>query len=200
MEQVHNSFQKNYLSCAKLKSYCSNQTVIHGAAHRPMSRARASGAVGNRATCETRVVENPFQSILSTSRSEDGTTRQFPTPPVQNIYPPERAEQIVRIANDALNRSSGTAVELEKALGMLMLGDYMGWRVLVIIHNKRTMGKYEDILGISVREFFPEEGPVAMRSLGYSIATELGNFWKVVSGDISVEDRRELAGTNGNKG
>jgi hypothetical protein len=125
---------------------------------------------------------------------------KFPTPPVQNIHPPERAEQLVRIANDALNRFSGTADELEKALGMLMLGDYMGWRVLVIIHNKRTIRKYEEILGISVREFFPEEGPVAMRSLGYSIATELGNFWKVVSGDISVEDRRELAGTNGNKG
>lgn len=125
---------------------------------------------------------------------------KFPTPAVQNIHPPERAEQLVRIANDALNRFSGTADELEKALGMLMLGDYMGWRVLVIIHNKRTIRKYEEILGISVREFFPEEGPVAMRSLGYSIATELGNFWKVVSGDISVEDRRELAGTNGNKG
>lgn len=125
---------------------------------------------------------------------------KFPTPPVQNIHPPERAEQLVQIANDALNRFSGTTDELEKALGMLMLGDYMGWRVLVIIHNKRTIRKYEEILGISVREFFPEEGPVAMRSLGYSIATELGNFWKVVSGDISVEDRRELAGTNGNKG
>ena len=125
---------------------------------------------------------------------------KFPTPPVQKIHPPERAEQLVQIANDALNRFSGMADELEKALGMLMLGDYMGWRVLVIIHNKRTIRKYEEILGISVREFFPEEGPVAMRSLGYSIATELGNFWKVVSGDISIEDRRELAGTNGNKG
>lgn len=125
---------------------------------------------------------------------------KYPTPPAENVHPPERAEQLVRIANDALNRFTGTADELEKALGMLMLGDYMGWRVLVIIHNKRTIRKYEEILGISVREFFPEEGPIAMRSLGYSIATELGNFWKVVSGDISVEDRRELASTNGTKG
>ena len=125
---------------------------------------------------------------------------KYPTPPAESVHPPERAEQLVHIANDALNRFTGTADELEKALGMLMLGDYMGWRVLVIIHNKRTIRKYEEILGISVREFFPEEGPIAMRSLGYSIATELGNFWKVVSGDIPVEDRRELAGTDGNKG
>lgn len=39
-----------------------------------------------------------------------------------------------------------------------------------------------------------------MRFLSYSIATELGNFWKVVSGDIPIEDRRELADKNGTKG
>jgi hypothetical protein len=83
---------------------------------------------------------------------------------------------------------------------MLMLGDYVGWKVLVVIHNKRTIRKYEEILGISVRDFFPEEGPVAQRSLGYRIATEIGNFWKVVSGDIPIEDRRELAGPSGTKG
>lgn len=125
---------------------------------------------------------------------------KYPTPPVETVHPCERADQLVRIANDALNRFSGTADELEKALGMLMLGDYMGWKVLVVIHNKRTIRKYEEILGISVREFFPEEGPIALRSLGYSIAKELGSFWKVVSGDIPVEDRRELANTNGTKG
>lgn len=125
---------------------------------------------------------------------------KYPTPPVETVHPTERADELVRIANDALNRFSGTADELEKALGMLMLGDYMGWKVLVVIHNKRTIRKYEEILGISVREFFPEEGPIALRSLGYSIAKELGNFWKVVSGDIPVEDRRELANTKGTKG
>jgi hypothetical protein len=66
---------------------------------------------------------------------------KFPTPPAENVHPLERAEQLVRIAHDALNRFTGTADELEKALGMLMLGDYMGWRVLVIIHNKRTIRK-----------------------------------------------------------
>lgn len=122
---------------------------------------------------------------------------KYPTPPVSEVHSRARAEQLVAIANDALNRFEGSADELEKALGMLMLGDYLGWKVLVLIHNKRTIRKYEEVLGISVREFFPEEGPIAMRSLGYSIATELGNFWKVVSGDISVEDRRELSGPRG---
>ena len=38
---------------------------------------------------------------------------------------------------------------------------------------------------------------MALCSLSYSIAKELGNYWKVVSGDVAVEARRELANPNG---
>lgn len=122
---------------------------------------------------------------------------KFPTPPVVEIHHSDRAVELVGIVNDALNRFSGTADELETAIGMLMLGDYFGWKVLVLLHNKRTIRKYEEILGISIRDHFPEEGPIALRSLGYEIAKNLGNFWKVVSGDVSVERRRELTDPSG---
>lgn len=78
-----------------------------------------------------------------------------------------------------------------------LLGDHLGWKPLVLIHNKRIIRKHEEILGISIREFFPEEGPSAERSLGYSIAKKTGNFWKAVSGEIKSDElkaqRRELA-------
>ena len=122
---------------------------------------------------------------------------KYPTPPTKDVHSPERAEQLVQIVNDALNRFSGSADELEKAIGMMMLGDYLGWKVLVIIHNKRTLRKYEEILGINVRDFFPEEGLIAKRVLGYEIALKLGSFWKVVSGDVSVENRRDMTDPSG---
>lgn len=124
---------------------------------------------------------------------------KYPTPPVEQIHPPERAAELAVVVNDALNRFSGSADELEKALGLLMFGDYVGWKVLVLIHNKRTIRKYEEILGISIREFFVEEGPIALRSLGYSVAKDLGNFWKAVSGDVPIEDRRELTNPSGSR-
>jgi hypothetical protein len=124
---------------------------------------------------------------------------KYPTPPVDAVHPPSRAEELARIINDAMNRFSGGADELEKAIGMLMLGDYLGWKVLVLIHNKRTLRKYEEILGISIREFFVDEGPIARRSLGFEIAKEVGNFWKAVSGDIPIENRRELTDPSGTK-
>jgi hypothetical protein len=118
---------------------------------------------------------------------------KYPTPTIADVHPDVRARELMKVVNDAFDRFSGMFDELEKAVGMLVLGDYVGWKVLVLIHNKRTLRKYEDILGIKVREFFPEEGPAAMRSLGYEIAQKLGNFWKAVSGDVLIENRRELA-------
>lgn len=109
----------------------------------------------------------------------------------------ERIGQLHEIEREAIARYTGTFDELEAALGMLRIGDHIGWKPLVLIHNKRTIRKYEEILNISVREFFHEEGPSADRSLGYSVAKKIGNFWKAVSGEIKDDSlkahRREIA-------
>lgn len=110
---------------------------------------------------------------------------------------PNRLEQLNDIQRKAIASFQGQFDELEAAIGMLHLGDHLGWKPLVLIHNKRTIRKYEEILGINIREFFPEEGPSADRSLGYKIAKKIGNFWKAVSGEVKDDalkaQRRELA-------
>ena len=112
-------------------------------------------------------------------------------------YSRERADQLQDIARNALAKFEGQFDELEAALGMLHLGDHFGWKPLVLIHNKRTIRKYEEILGIEIREFFHPEGPSAERSRGYKIAKVIGNFWKAVSGEIKSDElktqRREIA-------
>ena len=107
-----------------------------------------------------------------------------------------RVEKLREIEREAFARFTGQFDELEAALGMLHLGDHVGWKPLVLIHNKRTIKKYEEILGINIREFFPAEGPSVDRSRGYAIAKQIGNFWKAVSGEVKDEElkaqRREL--------
>lgn len=105
----------------------------------------------------------------------------------------ERSLELDQIERKAIANFRGGLDELEAALGMLRIGDHFGWKVLVIIHNKRTIRKYEEILNIRIREFFPEEGPSADRSIGYSIAKKIGSFWKAVSGEVKIEQRRELS-------
>ena len=105
----------------------------------------------------------------------------------------DRESELIRIEREAIAGFRGGLDDLEAAIGMLRMGDYMGWRVLVLIHNKRTIRKYEDILGIKVREFFPPEGSQSHRSIGYKLAKQVSNFWRVVSGDIKIENRREIS-------
>lgn len=105
--------------------------------------------------------------------------------------------EMYQIERNALARFSGQLDEFEAAVGMLHLGYHLGWKPLILIHNKRTIRKYEEILGINVREMFKDEGPSAERSLGYLIAKKLGNFWKAVSGELKDDQlrqqRRELS-------
>jgi hypothetical protein len=105
---------------------------------------------------------------------------------------PAEAKALVDVVDKAIKDFSGNVDELEQAIGMYMVGRHVGWKVLVVIHNKRTIRKYESILKINIREEFSEEGPDADRSLGYRFARGLSNFWKAVSGDEPVPERKEL--------
>lgn len=112
------------------------------------------------------------------------------------LMPPldrHRQEELAEIEREAVANFIGQLDDLFAALGMLHSGDHFGWRILVLIHNKRTIRKYEDILGIKIREFFPELGSQGDRAMAYKFTKAMGNFWKVVSGDVKVERRREIA-------
>jgi hypothetical protein len=104
----------------------------------------------------------------------------------------KQLEEMHQVEREAIGRFEGQLDELESALGMLRMGHHFGWRVLVLIHDKRTVRKYEEILGINVREYFHEEGPSADRCRGYRIAKTLKDFWKAVRGEVKIEGRREI--------
>lgn len=73
--------------------------------------------------------------------------------------------------------------EVESALGMYLLAHQLGWKVLYLVHSKKTIRKYEEILGIKLSEHFDEFGLDADRTNAYKIIKAVSNFWKLVSGD-----------------
>ena len=103
----------------------------------------------------------------------------------------EDAARMFSVIDHATHNYSGYLDELESALGMYVLGRHVGWKVLYLVHSKKTVAKYESILGIKVRDEFPEVGPEADRSLGYRAAQALSNFWKVVSGETKLDIERD---------
>ena len=99
----------------------------------------------------------------------------------------KEAHQLQGFIHDAICKFSGPAADLESALGMFMLGRYLGWRALYIIHSKKTVAKYERTLGIDVHLAFDEFGPDVDRSAGMRDDQTKRDFWKVVSGEIRVD-------------
>ena len=105
----------------------------------------------------------------------------------------EQELQIKIIEEKAIANFKGQLDELESALGMLRMGHHFGWKVLYLIHSKRTIRKYETILGdIKIRDLFPETGPSSYRSYGLAYADKYPNFWKVVSGEFKILDRKKI--------
>jgi hypothetical protein len=85
----------------------------------------------------------------------------------------------------AIKEFRGQVPTLESAIGAYLVGKQLGWRPLVLIHEKQTLRKYEKILGISFREELPEVGKMADKSVAWKAARKLSNFWKAVKGEIS---------------
>jgi hypothetical protein len=106
---------------------------------------------------------------------------------------PAQRRQLEELEAEAIAEYKGELPELESALGMLRLGHHVGWKVLYIIHSKRTIRKYEEILGIKVRDIFPETGPSSYRNYGYRIVEGVTNFWKRISGEEPIPDKRKMA-------
>lgn len=93
-------------------------------------------------------------------------------------------EQLGVIAGEATSNFKGNAHQLEAAIGAMFVGKHYGWKVAYLVHDRRTIKKFEDILGINFREQLPEKGPKAEKSLAFIAVQKVSNFWKAVKGEI----------------
>ena len=86
---------------------------------------------------------------------------------------------------EAIRNYTGQGTELELAIGAIMLARYIGWKPLFLMHDRRTIVKFEKILGLSFRDAVREEGALASKSVAWNNFQGHNNFWKAVTGAIS---------------
>lgn len=112
----------------------------------------------------------------------------------QPSLPPTDEEllELARIANQAISNFRGNANELEGALGMLFMARRYGWKVVMLVHDRKTVRKYEKILSIDLREYFPAVGDRAEKSIAFQALKKISNFWKAVRGEIKGVKNPEL--------
>jgi len=95
-----------------------------------------------------------------------------------------QAKDYLKKIDAAIETYTGDVMLLESAVGTLLVGRHLGWKPLVLMHDKKTLRKYEKILGISFREALDAVGPKAHKSAAWNLSQKISNFWKAVSGEI----------------
>lgn len=96
------------------------------------------------------------------------------------------------MVDKAIKDFSGYMPTLEGAIGAYFVGKTLGWKPMFLIHEKRTIRKYEEILGIEFRKQLPAVGLWAKKSYAWRAMEKISNFWKAVKGEIQIEGRLEL--------
>jgi hypothetical protein len=100
-------------------------------------------------------------------------------------------EEQNKVLSDRCENFKGQITTLSAALGAIHVGHIYGWRVLKIIHSPATLKKYEQIIGLKYEEICPETTENSMRNVGYRVSQKIGAFWKVVLGQVKVENKNE---------
>ena len=93
-------------------------------------------------------------------------------------------KQLLAAIDQAIENFKGDSSILMSAIGACYFGRRVGWKPLLLMHDKRTLAKYEKILGLNFRELMPEEGELAEKSLAWRASKNVTNFWKAVKGEI----------------
>ena len=89
----------------------------------------------------------------------------------------------------------GDATVLGNALGALVLGRYVGWRVLRVVYSNKSYIKYQKILGIQFKDVLRERDIYAKKSLALRILDEVGGFWdfcRSSAGPAELQGKRSL--------
>jgi hypothetical protein len=77
---------------------------------------------------------------------------------------------------------AGDLTSLERAVGAAIVGRQFGWKVLLLVHDRKTIARYEETLALDFRQEMPEVGPLAKKSVGWLAAQKVASFWKAVKG------------------
>ena len=91
----------------------------------------------------------------------------------------------VDMFSTAIKDFEGDMTTLESAIGAYIVGQKIGWKPLLLVHDKKTIAKYEKILGRNFREEMDPVGVWCNKSNAWRAVQKISNYWKAVKGEIT---------------
>jgi hypothetical protein len=98
-------------------------------------------------------------------------------------------DDLIKAIEEAVKNFKGYVPSLESAIGALFVGKGMGWKVLRIVHNEKTIRTYEQRLGLRFEVQMEQTTPLSKKSYGYLFAQKWDSFAKLVRGEVSYAKR-----------
>lgn len=92
--------------------------------------------------------------------------------------------ELIALLDDRVRRFKGDIPDLERAIGALFVGRQMGWKVLLLVHDRKTIKRYEDTLNLEFKEpNMPAVGKYAEKSVAWLAVQKVASFWRAVKGE-----------------
>lgn len=101
--------------------------------------------------------------------------------------------EILAAVDKALDEYKGQVTVIEQAVGALILGRRLGWRVTYLVHGGQTINRYQNILGLKFREVLPEVGEASQKSVAWRIVKAAGKFWDVIKRRVVLPELKDKA-------
>lgn len=102
-------------------------------------------------------------------------------------------EELMKKIDEVSGSFRGQIDDLYVAIGMIVMGRLFGWRVVRLTSSRRQWARANNIFG-DLKLLMPERGKYAHKSIGLALVDQLGTYWDVVKGIVSVPmvERKEI--------
>ena len=101
----------------------------------------------------------------------------------------DQLRDLKKMIDKATADFKGDISELEAAIGLVFVTEHMGWKPMLLVHDPRTIKKYEDHLKVGNRDFsyrdpalFRPVGLKAKKLNAWNLVQKGLNFWRAVRG------------------
>jgi len=97
-------------------------------------------------------------------------------------------EELLKMFDSSMKDYKGQLDHFYEAVGMVVVGRLMGWRVMRLVSSKRCWTMAIKLFG-DPKELMREEEKYAYKSVGLKIVKKIGDYWGIIRGN---KDRNEL--------
>lgn len=104
-------------------------------------------------------------------------------------------EELIKKIDEVSLSFTGQFDDLSQIVGMVVMGRLYGWRVVRLVHSRRSWTLACNYFG-DLKDILDEEGrpEYVRKSVGFALVKNVAQYWEIVKGHIAIphKERKSL--------